>query len=122
MGHAAYLLAAEAEGVWGILTDPSHLLAELVFVLIVDVLIGMVLWPLAKRWVKRHDEQEHTIEDYWGAGVLDRLETLETQVPNLLCNDEATDAYVEKLRKRVKKLESANLTRVTLDDEGAMGL
>ncbi len=42
-----------------IVTDPAHLAAEITFILFTDVLIGLVLWPLAKRAVRRHDTEHH---------------------------------------------------------------
>lgn len=56
----AHLLGVEhGEGVWSVLTSGPHLLAELVLLAVFDGLIGALAWPLFKRWLHRHDEQEH---------------------------------------------------------------
>ena len=69
---AALLLASEGAHESGsllaryldLVTDPAHLLMEATLILVVDVILGMLLWPLvirplALRWVARHDEQHH---------------------------------------------------------------
>ena len=43
-----------------IVTDPAHVAAELTFVLLFDGLLAGLLWPLAKRAVRRHDERSHS--------------------------------------------------------------
>lgn len=44
---------------WEVLTDPAHLLTEATFVLVVDVLVGAVLWPFIRRGIRRHDIEVH---------------------------------------------------------------
>ena len=44
---------------FSVLSDPAHVAAEATFIFIESVLIGSLLWPLAKRWVRRHDEKHH---------------------------------------------------------------
>lgn len=42
-----------------VISDPAHILAELTFILAESIVIGAILTPLIKRWVRRHDEKEH---------------------------------------------------------------
>lgn len=42
-----------------LLTDPAHLMMEGTLILVVDVLIGAILWPFAKRMIQNHDRQHH---------------------------------------------------------------
>lgn len=48
-----------AETYMELMTDRAHLLFEITLTVIQDVIIGMVLWPLAKRAVRRHDRDVH---------------------------------------------------------------
>lgn len=48
-----------------ILSDPAHLAVEVTLMLIVDGLVLGLLWPFAKRAVRRHDATVH------GKGPLD---------------------------------------------------
>ena len=45
-----------------LLHDPAHLMLELTMILVFDVVIGAVLWPLIKRAVRRHDKEHHPEE------------------------------------------------------------
>lgn len=42
-----------------VITDPAHVLAEATFILIESVIIGAILVPLGRRFIRRHDEKEH---------------------------------------------------------------
>lgn len=64
-------------GLWeryiDLITDPAHLMLEGTLVLVIDVLIGLVFWPLIKRWAmprfkKALDEYhvEHDAEHHAG--------------------------------------------------------
>lgn len=77
------LLAAEAHEQAGegwfqeyleLLQDPAHLALELTLIIIVDVIIGMLLWPFAKNWLKKHDAKKHVhehCEDVHQQGLFD---------------------------------------------------
>lgn len=45
-----------------LMSDPAHIAVEVTFIFLVDVLIGMVAWPIVKRLVKRHDRDHHSSE------------------------------------------------------------
>ncbi len=45
-----------------IVSDPAHILAELTYIALFDIVIGAMLWPLIKRAVRRHDRDEHGID------------------------------------------------------------
>jgi predicted Na+-dependent transporter len=45
-----------------LVTDPAHILLELTLIVVVDLIIGALLWPLFKKWVKRHDKEHHDHE------------------------------------------------------------
>lgn len=42
-----------------VITDPAHVLAELTFIVVFDVIIGALLWPFVKRAVRNHDRRWH---------------------------------------------------------------
>lgn len=42
-----------------LMSDPAHVAVEVTFILLVDVILLGLLWPLIKRWVRRHDESHH---------------------------------------------------------------
>lgn len=42
-----------------LITDPAHLLLELTMIFAVDVVFALMLWPLIKRAVVRHDHKFH---------------------------------------------------------------
>lgn len=48
-----------------LLTDPAHIMFELTLMLIFDVLIGMLAWPMFRKWLAAHDLRHHghTCED-----------------------------------------------------------
>lgn len=51
------------ETYWNLLLDAPHLEFELTLTLIQDVLIGLVLWPWAKRWLTQRVNKEHLALD-----------------------------------------------------------
>lgn len=55
--------AEESSSIWDsyldLITDPAHLMLEATLILVIDVLIGLLLWPAVKRWVRRHDRIHH---------------------------------------------------------------
>lgn len=55
--------AVTLQGEWAeykhLVTDPAHLGLELTLIIIIDVLIGMLAWPLIKKAVRRHDTRVH---------------------------------------------------------------
>lgn len=48
-----------AETYWELMTDSAHWMMELTMLLIFDVVIGMIAWPLFKKWLQNHDERKH---------------------------------------------------------------
>jgi hypothetical protein len=46
-----------------LLKDPAHWLFELFLIFIFDGVIGMVLWPLLKKWSNHHESDDKQIED-----------------------------------------------------------
>jgi len=46
-----------------LMTDPAHMLVELTFIVVVDVLFLGLLWPLAKRSVNKRVKAEHRVLD-----------------------------------------------------------
>jgi hypothetical protein len=42
-----------------LLTSASHWMLEITIILVVDVVIGLLLWPAVKRWIARHDAEHH---------------------------------------------------------------
>lgn len=46
-----------------LITDPAHLLLEGTLVLVIDVVVGLVLWPLIKRFSRRYLDAYHVIHD-----------------------------------------------------------
>lgn len=48
-----------AETYMELMTDKAHLMFEITLTVIQDVVIGIVLWPMAKKWIKKHDEKKH---------------------------------------------------------------
>lgn len=57
------MIAEAAHGVWAeyveLVTDPAHLMLEATLVLVIDVLLGALLWPVIRRAVRRHDREVH---------------------------------------------------------------
>lgn len=51
-----------AETFMELVKDPNHWLFEIMLMVIFDGLIGMILYPLFKRWLKSHDEKKHAHE------------------------------------------------------------
>lgn len=51
-----------AETYMELMTDPAHWFFEITLIVIFDVLLGMILWPFAKKWLKAHDEKKHAHE------------------------------------------------------------
>lgn len=47
------------EGYFELLQSGPHWLFEITLMLIFDVLIGLILWPLIKKAVRRHDREVH---------------------------------------------------------------
>lgn len=45
-----------------LLKDPNHWYFEILLMIIFDVVIGMLLWPLAKKWLREHDKTHHAEE------------------------------------------------------------
>lgn len=48
-----------AETFMELVKDPNHWLFELMLMMIFDGLIGAILYPRFKRWLKNHDEKKH---------------------------------------------------------------
>lgn len=42
-----------------VLLDPAHIGAEVTMTIVQDVIIGLVLWPMAKKAVRNHDKKVH---------------------------------------------------------------
>lgn len=59
-GHAHESLL---EGYLELLQSGPHWMFEITLILIFDVLIGLVLWPLIKKAVHRHDREVHHTDD-----------------------------------------------------------
>lgn len=67
---SALTLAAEAaadapfiEQYIALLTDPAHLAVEATIVVVVDIMLGGLLWPRFKSFViRRHDDSFHDSE------------------------------------------------------------
>jgi hypothetical protein len=53
-GKMVALCPVEHETLWGLLTDPKHWALELVIMVVFDGLVGMMMWPIAKRWWGKH--------------------------------------------------------------------
>lgn len=47
------------QGYFELLQSWPHWMFEITLILIFDVIIGLILWPLIKRAVHRHDEEKH---------------------------------------------------------------
>ena len=51
------------EGVWqsylDLVTDPAHLMLEATLIILIDVILVGLCWPLIKRAIKRHDREVH---------------------------------------------------------------
>lgn len=45
-----------------LLQNPAHWMFEITLVIIIDVLLGMVLWPLVKKAIAKHDREVHHTE------------------------------------------------------------
>ena len=44
-----------------LITDPAHLALEFTMVIMVDVILLGMAWPLVKRAIRRHDKKFHDI-------------------------------------------------------------
>ena len=42
-----------------LLRDPAHWAFEITLILIFDVIIGMLAWPLFRKWLAHHDKVKH---------------------------------------------------------------
>lgn len=56
--------AAEHAGFWAeyyeLITSPAHIANEVTVTLIIDgILIGLIVKPLKRYWIRRHDAQFH---------------------------------------------------------------
>lgn len=56
---------SEHAGFWSeyfsLLSDPAHLAFEGTLILVIDVLIGIIVWPRLKAWHKKHDKEVHGV-------------------------------------------------------------
>lgn len=78
-----------------LMTDPAHMAVEATFIVLVDVVFGLLLWPLAKRLIRRHDNSVHDttdvafrpdVEDV-RSELLDMIEDLQREVLDLQRED-----------------------------------
>jgi hypothetical protein len=42
-----------------LMKNPAHLGAEATMALIENIVVGLALAPLARRWIRNHDEKKH---------------------------------------------------------------
>jgi hypothetical protein len=79
------VMLAESETFWSLLHDPAHWTFEVFLMVVFDGLIGALLWPHIKRWLKQHHhqeeaehgEQQRAIED-----LRERIERMEARRPS----------------------------------------
>lgn len=53
----------ETETFWTLLRDPAHWQFEVFLILVFDVLIGLLIWPQIKKFIKHHKSDDERIED-----------------------------------------------------------
>ena len=46
-----------------LIRDPAHLMVELTFMLVVDVILVGLLWPVARKLLHRYIDRQHTLEE-----------------------------------------------------------
>jgi membrane protein implicated in regulation of membrane protease activity len=56
------VLAEQVEDFWFLLHNLAHWEFELFLMFIFDVVLGLLLIPFVKRWLKKHDERKHAHE------------------------------------------------------------
>lgn len=52
-----------------VLSNPGHILAEITFMIILDVLILGLVWPFMSKFIKRKVHQEHKKDSHEDCGV-----------------------------------------------------
>lgn len=56
------MFLAETEDFWFLLHNVAHWEFELFLMFVFDVVLGLALIPLGKKWLKKHDEKKHLHE------------------------------------------------------------
>lgn len=42
-----------------LLGNGAHWMFELTLIFLFDIIIGLILWPIIKRWIRHHDRTKH---------------------------------------------------------------
>jgi len=71
------MIASVLTEYYELITDPAHLLLEATLIVVVDGIIGALLFPFAKRWLRKHDSdvhgQDHLLER-WAKESFEEME------------------------------------------------
>lgn len=51
------------ETFWTLLKDPAHWEFELFLILLFDVIIGILIWPRLRKFIKHHKSDDEKLED-----------------------------------------------------------
>lgn len=51
-----------SETYWELMGNWPHWAFELTLMALFDIIIGMILWPFAKKWLQNHDTKKHAHE------------------------------------------------------------
>jgi len=53
----------EDETFWTLLGDIAHWEFELFLIFLFDVVIGLLIWPQIKKWLRHHEEDDSKLEE-----------------------------------------------------------
>lgn len=70
----------EHETFWTLLKDPAHWQFELFLIFLFDVVVGVIIWPYIKKFMKHHksdDDKLHELEKRISALEIDNFSVVE---------------------------------------------
>ena len=100
-----------------LLTSPSHWLLELTIILVLDVLIGLLLWPTIKRAIQRHDDEHHA--GHTTSSGLEASDDFGAMAATALALDLLDTAMMEGWSPSVRDALRVEFTRAWLEDTSA---
>ena len=85
------------ETFWDLFTDPAHWWFEITLILIFDVIIGALLWPRFKNWIKHHKKDDDKV-----AILEKKVRVLETLIKDIAPMFPLTQEYIDDVKNKVE--------------------